>query len=221
MSARRNLVFELAERRSRHFHRIPRYEQTKRRLSDLEGALYFPQRRSGIPPRHKRELYRYFPIALVAIAEGHFKMLYRDLIDSGEPFLTNAKGLRDVKLDIDSLIGVGLRSVTIGELISHQLRHSSMSHIDAHMSTLLNQDFPKEFTDRIRKEDADMGQTIFQTHMRRLLDEIFRQRHVYCHELATTSRPRLWEASTFLKLFRVFLQMVEEHVEDYTQRVKT
>jgi hypothetical protein len=220
MPSRRNLVFELAQRRTRHLHGIPRYEQTKRRLYDLEGALYFLQRRPTIPPRHKRELYRYFPVALVAIAEGHFKMLYRDLIDSGEPFLSRAKSLRDIKLDIDSLIGVHQRSVTIGELISQQLPHSSMAHIDAHMSMLLSQDFPKEFQKRVRAEDATIGGTTFQTHMRRLLEEIFRQRHVYCHELATTVRPRLKEVSRFIKVFRVFVQMIEEHVQDSIQCAK-
>jgi hypothetical protein len=173
MSPRRNLVFELAQRRARLFHRIPRYEQTKRRLYDLEGALYFLQCRPSIPPRHKRELYRYFPVALVAIGEGHFKMLYRDLIDGGEPFASSARGLRDVKFDIDSLIGVRHRSVTIGELIAHQLPHSSMSQIDSHMSTLLSQDFPSEFAKRIRAEDASIGGATFQTRA--------------CYDLATTA----------------------------------
>src|SRR5689334_7105415 len=105
MRARRDLIWELADRRSRHLVRVPRFEQTKRRLYDLEGALYFLQRRkASIPPRHKRELYRHFPVALVAVAEGHFKMLYRDLIDSGEPFLTRAKGFRDARFDFDSII---------------------------------------------------------------------------------------------------------------------
>jgi hypothetical protein len=141
MTRRRNLVFELVLRRARHFQRIPRFEQTKRRLSDLGGPLGYLQRRAIIPLRHKRELYRYFPVAVVAIIEGHFKMLYSELIDSGEPFLSNARGFRDVKFDLDSLVGVRQRSVSIGELIANQLPHSSMSHIDSHMSTLLNQDF--------------------------------------------------------------------------------
>ena len=222
MAARRDLLWELAERRSRHFIRVPRYEQTKRRLYDLEGALYFLQRRrSSIPPRHKRELYRHFPVALVAIAEGHFKMLYRDLIDSGEPFLTNAKGFRDAKFDFDTIIALQRRSLSIGELISHQLPFSSMAHIDAQLSTLLAEDFPHEFASRLRREDESIGGTVFQTHMRRLLEELFRQRHVYCHELASTIKPKSIEASTFIKLLRVFLQLVEEHVAARIESLKS
>ena len=37
------------------------------------------------------ELTRYFPVALIACLEGYCRMAIRDLIDAGEPYLSNAE----------------------------------------------------------------------------------------------------------------------------------
>ena len=42
------------------------------------------------PLKHREEFVRYFPIAVVASLEGYFRARLSQLIDSGEPFLSNA-----------------------------------------------------------------------------------------------------------------------------------
>jgi len=216
---KRDIIGEVISRRARHLKRIPRLTQTERRIYDLEGACYFLERHPDIPTRHKRELYRHVPVALIAITEGYCKMLYRDLIDSGEPFLSNAKQFKDVRLDIDALIATHSRAVTVGEIISHQLSHNNLGDIESNLSLLLAQDFPAEFTKRLQNEDLLSGHTIFSTHLRRQLVYTFRQRHIYCHELATTVYPRRYETETSIKVFRVFFHLLEEHISEATKRI--
>lgn len=140
-------------------------------------------------------------------------MLYRDLIDAGEPFLTNAKGFKDVRLDLDSLIATHHRGVTIGEIVAQQLPHSSLGDIETNLSILLAQDFSAEFTKRLKAEDATIGGEAFQTTLRRMVVYTFQQRHIYCHELATTVVPRRYEFSTAIKVFRVFLILLNDHAD--------
>ena len=211
MRPKRDIIDEVLSRRTRHMQRVPRLDQTERRLFDLDGGIYFLQKNTSIPLRHRREMYRHVPVALIAITEGYCKMLYRDLIDSGEPFLSNAKGFKEVRLDLDALIATHQRAVTIGEIVAQQLSHSSLGDIESHLSVILGQDFPAEFTKRLIAEDASIGGEVFQKQLRRLVVYTFRQRHIYCHELATTVAPRQYELRTMIKAFRVFIRLIEEH----------
>ncbi len=216
MSQKRPLIAELVERRSRNLARIPRLEQTRRRLQTLDGSFHSLHGNGTVPRRAKHELLRYFPIALVAITEGHFKMLYRDLIDSGDPFLTNATGFKDIRIDISTLLATSSRTISVGEFIASQLPHNNLAQIEAHLSMLLDQNFSAEFTKRLQREDAIDGQTLFQTHLRQMVIDTFRERHVYCHELASRVLPRAYTVSTYIKVFRVFVELVEEHVAEFS-----
>ena len=157
---------------------------------------------------------RYFPIGLIAITEGHFKILYRDLIDSGEPFCTNAANLRDINIDVATLLATSRRTVSVGEFIAAQLPHSNLGQVEKNLSILLDQDFSAEFTKRLQGEDAAAGHKVFQTHLRSLIVETFRERHIFCHELASRVRPQTEKILTSIKVFRVFIEMIEEHVNE-------
>jgi hypothetical protein len=219
MSVKRDIIAEIDRRRTRHHIRVPRYNQTKRRLDALVGAYqYVAPKTSGIPLEFRKELHRYFPIALVAITEGHFKSLYRDLIDSGDPYLRNATSLKYVRFDFASAAAMANRGVTLGEIVAQQLPHNNLTDIEANMSALLNEDFGQTFRDRILREDATQSQTTFQRWMRRIIDSIFEVRHIYCHELATKRPPLIHEGRMCISIVRVFLQMVEEHLIEHRRR---
>ncbi|HEY5753707.1 MAG TPA: hypothetical protein VIT21_11205 [Chthoniobacterales bacterium] len=211
MRKKRDIIDEVLSRRTRHMHRVPRLDQTEHRLVDLDGGIYFLQRDTSIPLRHRRELYRHVPVALIAITEGYCKMLYRDLIDSGDPFLSNAKSFKDIRFDLEALVATHQRLATIGEIVAQQLSHSSLGDMESHLSVVLGQDFPAEFSKRLKAEDATIGGEVFQTQLRRLIVYTFRQRHIYCHELATRVSPRQYELRTMIKAFRVFIRLIDEH----------
>jgi len=64
-------------------------------------------------------------------------MSCRDLINSGEPFISNSKHLRDVSINIELAAAIAAKRVTLGEAIAHQLQHSRREHVTATLSTLL------------------------------------------------------------------------------------
>jgi hypothetical protein len=212
VASKRDIIAELLARRSRQLKRIPRLEQTERRIYDLSGGFHLLNRnRKAIPVRHRRELYRYFPIALIAITEGHFRMLYKDLIDSGEPYVSRAAHFKEIKIDSEALVATASKRISVGELIAHQLPHNN-GHIESHLSILLDEDFPAEFQKDLVREDMAGGHKVFQTYLKRFVVDAFRQRHVFCHELATAVTPKRSGIDNALQIFRVFVHMIEEHV---------
>jgi hypothetical protein len=216
MASNRDIIAELMARRGRQLKRIPRLQQTERRIYDLSGAFHLLNR-SKTPLRYRRE--RYFPIALIAITEGHFRMLYRDLIDSGEPYLSRAAQFKDIRIDSESLVATASKRVSVGEFIAHQLPLSNFWYIESHLSILLDEDFPAEFEKYLIREDATGGHRVFQTHLRRVVVDTFRQRHIFCNELATVVTAKRAEIDNGLQIFRVFIHMIEEHVATNGKRV--
>ena len=217
MGVKRDIISEVLARRGRQWKRIPRLQQTFRRLEDLTGALGL-LKKSSIPLRYRRELYRYFPIALIAITEGHMRMLYRDLINLGEPYLPRITEFKDLRIDSAALIATASKHVSVGELIAHQLSHNNLSDIEFNLSTLLNEDFRAEFDKDLVREDTEGGHRLFQTFLRRFVADTFKQRHIFCHELATIFLPKYLTIDKSLRLFWIFLVMIEEHVAERDNR---
>ena len=138
------------------------------------------------------ELLRYYPIALVACLESWFRLAIRELVDSGEPYLDNARQLlRREGFDYDILAGLHGQTITIGEVISHHPPISSLEHIIAIMKTITGEDFRSgisEVHDRWKVElekhpkvpiVTDIDETF------RNVDRTFELRHIFCHETAT------------------------------------
>jgi hypothetical protein len=82
------------------------------------------------------------------------------------------------------------------------------------------QDFSGEFTKRLRAEDAAAGHSVFQAHLRRFIVDTFRERHTFCHELASRVRPKAGKILTSIKVFRVFIELIEEHVNELQNEIQ-
>lgn len=218
MAAKRDILTEIEKRRERLFFRIPRLDQARRRLSALmRAADYLRSRTKGaVSPTITRELHRHFPVALVAVSEGYFRMLYQELIDSGEPYRSNARQFGDVRLDVHTFLGSHSGLASAGEIIAHQLPHNNPGQMEANLSILLGEDFSATFRARLAEEDLQLGGgTLFQKQLLELIHRTFALRHTYCHELATRFpvSPRM--SGTFIKAFIMWIHMVDEHVRDH------
>ncbi len=131
---------------------------------------------------------------------------------TGKP--ENATNFKDVKIDVATLLATSRRTISVGEFIAAQLPHSNLGQVEENLSILLGQDFSAEFTKRLRAEDVAAGHKMFQTHLRRYIVDTFRERHIFCHELASRVRPQANKILTSITVFRVFIEMVEEHVNE-------
>jgi hypothetical protein len=144
------------------------------------------------------ELLRYFPIAIVACLEGYFQLVYRDLIDAGQPYLGNAmKALKDLKFGVDVVLQVHGRRITAGELLAHQLKHNKLLDIDANMSHLTGRSFFSELKQKKLLESAFKDEDWARVYPKwyQLLEKTFELRHIFCHELATREKLKVAEIS--------------------------
>jgi hypothetical protein len=213
MAIRRDYIDEILQRRSRQLKRVQRNEQMKRRMGLLIVTCDAVRRDRSFSSPMRGELFRHFPVATVATIEGYFRMLCRDLIDRGPPFVARAAKLKDVAVSLDSIAAISSRKATIGEIIAHQLRHSRRDHIHQALSVLLDQDFNAEFQKRLDSEDP-----IFPLRLLQLVDWLYDQRHIYCHEIAALTRPKLYAIETAVKMAAVYLILLEEHVSPMLSR---
>jgi hypothetical protein len=207
MAKKRDYIDEILQRRARQLKRVQRNEQMQRRMGLLIVTCNVVRRDRSFSPPMRAELFRHFPVATVATIEGYFRMLCRDLIDRGAPFVTRVAKLKDVVVSLDSLAAIHSHKATIGEVIAHQLQHSRRDHIHQALSVLLDQDFNAEFQKRLDSEDP-----IFPLQLLRFVDWLYEQRHIYCHEIAAVTRPKLYAIEAAVKMAAVYLILVEEHV---------
>ncbi len=165
------------------------------------------------------ELSKYFPVALIACLEGFFRMAIKDLIDAGEPYLSNAeKPASSVKLDFSLLRAVHGKSITVGEIVSHGVPLSSLKHIQAIFSSLLESDFLnglRTVSDRWAHEVK--GEPV--TPILKNPDEVFADvaktyelRHIICHEIASAYEINLQEIEKCFESCVKFLRAAYEFI---------
>jgi hypothetical protein len=141
------------------------------------------------PAKHRGELLRYFPIAVVATVDGYFRARLAEIIDSGEPFLSNAvNAYPNVTLDISLAGAIAARTVTLGELLMNPI---SMSGFDSLIQVVTRitgvADFLGELAEiKPRHLDATEDARVIHDPASTWghLGKVFALRHILCHELA-------------------------------------
>jgi len=211
MTRTRDLIQEIAEIRQRRMFDSAMLELPTR-LFAIETAFKNHD-------RSENELIRYFPVALIACVEGYFRMVIKELIDAGEPYLSNAeKAASSLKLDFSILRAVHGKAITVGELIAHGAQLSRLEHIEAVLSNLLG----IKFLQAIRTISDRWAHEIKGEPERPILTEpdgvfanvakTFELRHIICHEIASAYeiKPEVIEKCfesclTFLKATDAFI----------------
>jgi hypothetical protein len=157
------------------------------RLEDLRKAI------QAIDEIKSTELYRYFPVAAIAVLETHFKATVQAIVDAGSPYLERGLVLTKDRFKSFSEILPSLhrKTITVGELIAHQLPFNSVASIEDPIGALLGGDFKKilaavcdPFCVRREIECSPIVEDI--NTLWRDLAETFERRHILAHEAATT-----------------------------------
>ena len=186
MNKQRDLINEVLQSRGRRHLRGKRISIVWRRLDPLIKALHAHHRIKGIDAASKRELARYYPIAIVAASEGYFRLVYTQLIDSDPTILERCQQFKDLKIDIRALTAIHGKKTTVGELIAHQLKHSGLDDINHNMSTLLGSDFIGQLKkQQLLPTRPDFTVDSFSGTLFSSVRQVFEKRHIYCHEIAT------------------------------------
>ena len=190
MARRRDFIAEILERRSRHPKRTDRWLQFMKRGEGLLFALHHVGRKT--PKKHscQAELLRYFPIGIVAASEGYIRLVYRDLINFGDPYLRNAAQFKDLSLGHEAIYAIHERQASVGEIIAHELAHNSLGDITRNMDALTGTDFKSAVEEDSRdKLVASATARLELSWVSQFVVRTFELRHIFCHEPAT-SYPR-------------------------------
>lgn len=209
MSRTRDIIKEIAEARRRRRFDLPKAELVFR-LFELERAFEDHDQRNA-------ELTRYFPVALVACIEGYFRLAIKELIDAGEPYLTNAERLASsMKLDFRVVRAIHSKAVTVGELIAHSVPLSSLGHIESSMSSLLGTPFldrMRTITDRWDHEVRGAPAKPILAHPDSVFAGVaraFELRHIICHEIASAHVTQCPEVAHCFESCVSFLRAADE-----------
>lgn len=151
---------------------------------------------------------RYIPIRLTACIENYFRFLYADLIDFGEPYRSNAAKLDRVKFLVKDILNLEPNSISTGEFISHLLPLSSLNHINSTMSKLLGQDFMKISKETFISRNQFGITDNFSEYIQKI-DEVFKMRHLYCHEVSITKNDLILVKSSYIHNITLFIANTE------------
>jgi uncharacterized protein YecT (DUF1311 family) len=184
------------------------------RLTEIEGAF-------ARYDTTNEELLRYFPVALIACVEAYFRMVVRQLVDDGEPYLANAERLSAVKLDFDALRAIHGKSVTVGELIAHAFPLSRLDHVGSAMSSLLGIDFLRELrtvADRWEHEIVGKPKVPILADPDLVYSKVsraFELRHIICHEIASAYPVTIEDVSQCVEGTVLFLRASDELISEH------
>lgn len=211
MSKSRNIVEEIMEIRSRqpnsHFLLEP-----SMRLIYLEGVY---KNRKNID----KEMWRYFPISIVACLEAFFRLAIKHLIDKGDPYLTNSRHLLGKrKIDFDMLKALHGQSITIGDIAGHLISINNLNQISEVMSELLGYDFLKKASQAYDRWSVEIHEKpkksiISNSNLTfRFVARTFELRHIFCHEFANEYELDVPEIEQCFEHSCDFLKASQEHI---------
>ena len=213
MPKKRDYIGEILDKRSRLLARADRWKQYSRRRHPLvDGFRALKSLKRAI--KFRDEWLKYGAIGYIACIEGYFKMLFADLINLGPPFSENIKKFNDISFKIDSVVAIYSNQVNLGEFIAHLLSIHSVSDINHHMSVIIGRDF----LDFLYSEPTDIDfnpkpvKEVFPQIIPDL-EDLFKLRHVYCHELAIKGKVPVTRIEKGMQAAALFMMYAEETMQ--------
>lgn len=157
------------------------------RLAQLDRSL------RTIGPTGDPELYRHFPVAAIAVLEGHFKATVATIINMGSPYLERGLVLAKDRLKsaIDVVPMLHRKAVTIGDVIAHVIPFNSVSSLENAFGTLIGSDFKNMVAGarspyEVRNEYVNPNVLVPSVaDLWCALSLAFERRHILAHEAAT------------------------------------
>ncbi len=209
---RRDYIAEIVERRSRE-PQSERWDMFLQRFRSFAPTYKHILTDTDVPDEIHIELLRYIPIVCVAWFQGYFRLVYRDLLDAGEPFLSNATRCADIRLNIEHLSAVISNKVSAGDFISHLLPVGSPDEIFSTLNKLLDHDL----TDRVMSQILPGRNATIREDTPAILDSIkeaFRTRHIFCHEVAPIVDLDKSKARAFINYTFVFIGVTDSLISE-------
>ena len=141
------------------------YFQVPRELYDLQELCY---------KMDNPQLLEYVPVKIVSCFEQFFRTEYQEILENPKEKknLKNIDLFKDTKFNFDVISAFEENTISLSDYLSLLIPCSKLADIDNAISKLLGVNFLSEFE---KKKD---GKVILES-----ISEIFRLRHIYCHEV--------------------------------------
>jgi len=198
---RENIIEEIRQRQGR----IKVQGAVKGLFAQLDEIEYNLKAMEG----KDRDMLRFFSVSLVAVVESFFRLYIIEIVNRGEPYISNSEGIvNSLKIEFSLLRKLQNGTLTLGEFISRLVNISNLQDIDRSFSTLLGKGFLKE----LQLGSKDISRDI---------DTLFKLRDKFIHEISdqgVMSRERNLELLKSLKLFlRLSNLFLQKEVYDFEQ----
>lgn len=185
--------------------------ETTTRFAQLASSL------RALGPAGDPELFRHFPVAAIAVLEGHFKTTVATIVNAGSPYLERGLVLAKDRLKsaVDVVPLLHRKAVTIGDVIAHVIPFNSVSSLETAFGALLDGDFksmvagaqgPYEVRNEYANQDALVPSV---ADLWRALTLTFERRHILAHEAATKFPISFDEATTAVDSCALFASALD------------
>ncbi|MCJ7579606.1 MAG: hypothetical protein MUP98_03615 [Candidatus Aminicenantes bacterium] len=213
MSKSSNLIDKIMLGKSRLPEDSDRFGEWFDKSQNIYRAYYHIKDEIDSKKVFRNELLKYIPIGSVACIQGYFSLAIRDIIDYGPPYRDNILKLsKDIKFDMEPILGVFDGKITLGEFISALLPIRNLEVINFYMTSLLD----IRFLDKLRNQKITVpdrnSQYSFSDDADKVyadIHKIFEDRHIFCHELAPLKKPKLEETKRLFDNASLFIMATE------------
>ena len=146
------------------------------------------------------------PIKIVACFEDYFRIKYSEIIDNAKcrGRLKDVKIFKNLQFDFDVLGAFQDNAITLGEYLSYLIPCSKIDDITDTLNILLEIDFFKKL-----KEQTENAPKLLNS-----INETFRLRHIFCHEIPKTEELNSEKVSVLLNDAHDFLSIAENIITD-------
>jgi len=213
MGIKRNLVTEIIQKRDRSL--VIDCFGYSNKLDNLKKVLEIET--------ENEEFLKYIPVASIATLEMFTRMLIKVIVDNGEPYLSNAiKSMREqFSFDIEYLIDLNGKRVSIGEIFSHQIKINKFSDLASIFEKLLDIKFSyvlkKTNYDELAlsKKDSKHFKKNYNSYISSI-ESLFKARHIISHEFAFDVNINKNDLKVWLNNLRIFMDATSFIVEKQT-----
>lgn len=210
MGIKRNIVTEIVQKRDRSDSR--NYFGYSNKLNEINKVLEIET--------ENEEFLKYIPVASIATLETFTRMLIKEIVDNGEPFLSNAiKSMREqFYFDIEYLIDLNGKRVSIGEIFSHQVRLNKFSDLASIFEKLLGVKLIEGLTKTnydelaLSKKDSSHFKKNYNNYISSI-ESLFKARHIISHEFANDVKIKKQDLSLWLNNLKIFMDATSFFVE--------
>ena len=151
------------------------------------------------------KLLEYVPVKIVACFENFFREEYKEIFfnPKTKKRLKEIDLFKKVQFDFDVIGAFEDKTITLGDYLSYLPSCSKLEDIDNILSQLLHIDF----IDEIKKKDKG-------TEIINSVKEIFKLRHIYCHEVPLKNKIDKKMASQYISDACQFLEYSDDAIRN-------